>query len=66
LESLLRDEITHEISLQEEIRLHAKDLQGLKDLVHGIIDALVEVEAGIVGVVGSAVAWDVSYGEIGY
>jgi len=56
----------HEISLQEEIRLHANDLQDLKDLVHGIIDALVEVEAWIAGVVGSAVAWGVFYVEIGY
>ncbi|MFZ8791362.1 MAG: hypothetical protein ACO2OS_03655 [Thermosphaera aggregans] len=41
MESLLRDEITHKTSLQEEIRLHARDLQGLKDIVYGVIDALV-------------------------
>jgi beta-phosphoglucomutase-like phosphatase (HAD superfamily) len=50
LESLLRDEISHELSLQEEIRLHARDLQGLKDIVYGVIDALVEVEAEGIGI----------------
>jgi len=50
LESLLRDEITHETSLQEEIRLHARDLQGLKDTVYGVIDPLVKVEAGGIGI----------------
>lgn len=66
MESLLRDEITHGISLQEEIRLHVEDPQGLKNLIHDITDVLVEIEAGIAGVVGSAVAWEVFYVEMGY
>jgi len=41
LESLLRDEITHETSLQEEIRLHVENPQGLKYIVYGTLDALV-------------------------
>jgi hypothetical protein len=41
LESFLRDEITHETSLQEEIRLHVENPQGLKYIVYGTLDALV-------------------------
>jgi hypothetical protein len=66
LESLLRDEISHGISLQEEIHLHVENPQGLKNLIHDIIDVLVEIEAGIACVVGSAVAWGVFYVEMGY
>ena len=50
MESLLRDEISHEISPQIEIRLHVKNLQGLKHIVYGVIDALVKVEAGGIGI----------------
>lgn len=50
LENLLRDEISHEISLQESLSLYVKTLQGLKDIVYGMIDALIEIEAGVIGI----------------
>ncbi|MGB9827320.1 MAG: VIT1/CCC1 transporter family protein, partial [Thermosphaera sp.] len=50
LEVLLKDEISHEVGLQESLNLYVKTLQGLKDIVYGMIDALIEIEAGVIGI----------------
>ncbi|MEM3927019.1 MAG: VIT1/CCC1 transporter family protein [Desulfurococcaceae archaeon] len=47
---ILIDEIIHEQQLYRELRGFNVKFEGLKDAVYGMVDALVEIEAGVVGV----------------
>jgi len=47
---LLRDEVVHEVELYERIHGFRIEVENMKDAVYGMIDALVEIEAGVIGI----------------
>lgn len=46
---IIADETGHELALQQEVRLHAKNLNYIQSIVFGLNDGLVEVLAAIAG-----------------
>ncbi|MEL9908515.1 MAG: VIT1/CCC1 transporter family protein [Desulfurococcus sp.] len=47
---LLRDEVIHEVELYEAIHGYKIRVENMKDAVYGMIDALIEIEAGVIGI----------------
>ncbi|MCY0868330.1 MAG: VIT1/CCC1 transporter family protein [Desulfurococcus sp.] len=47
---LLRDEVIHEAELYVRLHGYRLEVENMKDAVYGMIDALIEIEAGVIGI----------------
>jgi len=47
---LLKDEMSHEVEFLKQAIGYSRDIEGLKDALYGLLDALIEIEAAVIGI----------------